>query len=111
MDDIWLWMIFHYGYGSIAFFHMVDGYGYVPFFHGQFFPKPWDQSSRFEAWQALQGTASNGGATLHAITEIQQLGLQKTGSKGAEHGWNVEHFSWTYDIFYLGLPQISVGHI
>lgn len=31
---------------------------------------------QFEAWQALRGTASNGGATLHAITEIQYSGLE-----------------------------------
>jgi hypothetical protein len=35
------------------------------------------KSLRFEAWHALRGTAGNGGATLHAITEILQLGIQK----------------------------------
>jgi hypothetical protein len=62
------------------------------------------KSLRFEAWHALRGTAGNGGATLHAITEILQLGIQKAD----DLCWTwLEYREFELDTFDLGLPQIS----
>ena len=94
--------------------------------------------------RSMAGSARNGQQWRGDLTchhrDSATWPSEKAGSKGAEHGWNVEHLSWTYpyapcieyiptfgtfigemlvnipymehmgyDIFYLGLPQISAG--